>query len=155
MRHTTEYTAWRNMIARCRNPKNRMYPHYGGRGIKVAQAFLAFDAFIAELGRCPKGHSLDRIKNEGDYDHGNVRWATKRTQTLNRSDNTLLTHGGKTLTLKEWSEDTGICPSTLCHRLYAAKWDVARALTTPIQTHSQIGRQNAMARWHPEELVDG
>lgn len=74
------------MIERCRNPKRPNYQYYGGRGIRVCDAWQHnFPAFLAHIGLKPSSDlSLDRIDTNGHYEPGNVRWADARTQTLNR-----------------------------------------------------------------------
>jgi hypothetical protein len=79
---TPEYTAYRNAQARCNNPKCDKYSYYGGRGIKFL--FTNFSQFLAELGQRPKGKTLDRIDNNGNYESGNVQWATKDQQNSNK-----------------------------------------------------------------------
>ena len=68
---------------------------------------------------------------------------------LNRSDNRYLTHAGKTQTLREWSDETGIGMPTLCYRLLKSGWSVERALTEIICTQSEAGRRGAESRWSP------
>jgi hypothetical protein len=79
---TPEYHAYQHAKDRCENPKNAGYRNYGGRGIKFL--FTSFAEFFAELGPRPRGKSLDRIKNNGNYELGNVRWATWSQQNKNR-----------------------------------------------------------------------
>lgn len=76
----------RGAIQRCHNPKNAGYRHYGGRGITVHEAWRAnVRAFVKHVGRKPtEFHSLDRIDNDGNYEPGNVRWATGKEQGSNR-----------------------------------------------------------------------
>lgn len=82
------YHRWYNMVDRCTNPDHRAYANYGGRGISVAPEWCDVTTFLnyldQNLGPCPEGHSLDRIDNDGDYEPGNIRWATPAQQTWNR-----------------------------------------------------------------------
>lgn len=80
-----EYTAWKHMRHRCGNPRHPNYKHYGGRGIVVcAEWELSFAAFIRDVGLRPSPqHSIDRIDNNGNYEPGNVRWATATEQIRN------------------------------------------------------------------------
>lgn len=73
------------MLSRCTNPKDRNWSYYGGRGITVCPRWTAFANFLADMGRRPSiGHSLDRYPNkDGNYEPGNVRWATRGEQSLN------------------------------------------------------------------------
>lgn len=145
---TPEYIAWKNMRGRCRNPNRREWSSYGGRGIKVHRAFNDFATFYAELGPKPPNTSLDRIDNNGDYAPGNLRWATKKEQMRNRSDNRMLTHDGQTKTLAEWSETTGISLGTLWMRLHVLKWPDSRILTEPLWDITKRAIAGAEARWH-------
>jgi hypothetical protein len=81
---TPEYRAYNSAKNRCTNPNNTAYYNYGGRGIEFR--FKSFEEFIAEVGNRPSSkHSLDRFpNNDGHYEPGNVRWATKQEQARNR-----------------------------------------------------------------------
>lgn len=80
-----EYKAWASMKRRCLKPSNRNFKDYGGRGITVCQRWIDdFTNFLADVGRAPQGYSLDRIDNDGNYEPGNVRWASPITQANNR-----------------------------------------------------------------------
>ena len=67
---------------RCNDPHCVNYPNYGGRGIKFL--FNSFRQWYAELGKRPKGKTVDRKNNNGHYEPGNVRWATPKEQSSNR-----------------------------------------------------------------------
>jgi len=78
-----ERTAYDRAKARCSNTKVREYRWYGARGIKFK--FTSFQSFMSELGMRPSpDHSLDRINNDGNYEPGNVRWATRQQQMANK-----------------------------------------------------------------------
>jgi hypothetical protein len=67
---------------RCTNPNSQNWKNYGGRGIRFL--FTSFEQFFAELGPRPAGMSLDRKNNDGNYEPGNVRWATASEQRRNQ-----------------------------------------------------------------------
>ena len=79
-----EWDIWYKMIDRCENPKNISYENYGGRGIKVCARWHKFENFLTDVGKRPKGKSLDRWPdNDGDYKPDNWRWATPHEQRVN------------------------------------------------------------------------
>lgn len=86
MYRSREYATWRSMVQRCTNPKDTNYPHYGARGISVCNRWReSFEAFLADVGARPAGMSLDRFPDmNGNYEPGNVRWATAAEQAHNR-----------------------------------------------------------------------
>ncbi|MFC4006651.1 hypothetical protein ACFOY2_05425 [Nonomuraea purpurea] len=85
---TRIYALWKQMVRRCTNPLAFDFHYYGGRGIKVHTPWMDPATFVrdveAEIGPCPSGMTLDRIDNAGDYAPGNVRWASRATQSANR-----------------------------------------------------------------------
>lgn len=85
MEGAPEYSCWAAMIQRCTNPRNHKWQHYGARGITVCRRWrLSFSAFYEDMGTRPRGLSIDRINNDGNYEPGNCRWATLQTQNSNR-----------------------------------------------------------------------
>lgn len=93
---------WYAMKYRCENPAHAAYPRYGGRGIRVCDRWQDLDVFCddieREIGPRPDRMTLDRIDNDGNYEPGNVRWATPTLQNRN-----------KRLTRKVSDEDIADC----------------------------------------------
>jgi hypothetical protein len=82
---TVEYQTWKRMRQRCYNTNYIRYKDWGGRGIKVCDRWLnSFENFLQDMGERPKGTSLDRINNDGNYEPTNCRWATMVEQRNNQ-----------------------------------------------------------------------
>lgn len=129
MSRTPTYSCWLKMIDRCYRTTDRSYTNYGARGIGVCERWRdSFDAFLEDMGEKPSaGRSIDRINNDGDYEPGNCRWATRREQARNTTRSRWITFNGKRALLTEWVRTTGIRFSTLRYRL--SRWPISRALT--------------------------
>lgn len=81
-----EYAAWTNMKTRCNNPNSTRFESWGGRGITVCEEWKNnFWAFLQSVGEAPgPEYTIDRIKTEGNYEPGNVKWSTQLEQQNNR-----------------------------------------------------------------------
>ncbi len=121
---------WWSMIYRCTNPADKSYKSYGGRGISVCDRWKSFENYYADTGDRPSdGMTLDRIRNDGNYEPGNVRWASWTTQARNRSNNIVLTAFGESKCVAEWITDPrcSICAKTLESRIKAG-WPAEDAI---------------------------
>ena len=123
------YNVWAQMLSRCRNPNLKWFHRYGGRGISVCEKWHDFREFYADMGEKPPGLSIDRIDNDGNYEPGNCRWATKKEQMLNRSVTLTVEYGGRVMPVAELAERHGLSRKLVQARL-ARGLSVDEALST-------------------------
>lgn len=79
------YKVWVSMLQRCRNPKDKNYHRYGGRGIGVCNKWLKFDGFLEDMGYRPENMTIERIDNDGNYTKENCKWVSHKENCQNRS----------------------------------------------------------------------
>ena len=123
---------WTSMLRRCESPKHKAYKYYGGKGVKVCPEwhdFWNFAEWAEKQGGRKQGQTLDRINSNGDYCPENCRFASMRTQSLNKCSNIRITYDNQTKTIQEWSEITGICHETLRNR-YWRGWAPEKIINT-------------------------
>ena len=128
MKGTSIYQTWVGMLQRCKNTKRKNYLRYGGRGITVCDRWRKFENFHEDMGPRPKGKSLDRINNDGNYEFDNCRWATSREQMNNRI-NTVMINGEP---LAVVARRHVMSPYTLYNRYVRDGWALEEALNTPV-----------------------
>lgn len=126
---TREYRIWCAMRTRCTNLNTPGWANYGGRGIEVCERWQSFENFLADMGPCPTGFSIEREDNDGNYEPSNCVWADRTTQSRNTRKNRRIEFNGVTKILKDWAHDLGIDQASLRQRL--DKWPLAEAITTP------------------------
>lgn len=139
--HSRICRIFRAMKQRCYNPKANAYKDYGGRGITICDAWLdSFPAFYewASTHGYQDNLSIDRIDVNGPYSPENCRWVNQQTQCANKRETIRLEHNGEIHTIEEWAAITGLAAGTIRTRIYTRKWDVDKALSTPISESMSI-----------------
>lgn len=136
------YNSWKAMIARCERPGTASYADYGGRGISVCERWHDFDAFWLDMSkRWRPGLSLDRYPNqEGNYEPGNVRWATKKQQADNRSTNRIIDTPRGYMTVTQAAAAFGLKENTIFARLRYG-WTDPEKLVSPVRDKTTYLRQ--------------
>lgn len=112
------YTIWKDIVKRCNNSNCNNYENYGGRGIRICNKWLKFINFLEDMGERPRGMSVDRINNDGDYCPENCKWSTRKEQNRNSRHNVLITINNKTRCLSEWCEFYQLPYQKVYGRLY-------------------------------------
>lgn len=133
------YGVWCTVKSRCYNSNSQHYKNYGGRGIKMCEEwksdYMAFHNWSIQSGynqsENKKHLTLDRIDVNGDYSPKNCRWVNQKEQCNNKTNNLMITYKGKTQTLHQWADETGIKYGTLWARIQVSHWSIEKALTTP------------------------
>ena len=117
-----EYKCWADMRYRCNRESHKLFPYYGGRGIKVCLEWSDFSIFLEDVGPRPSSsHSLDRIDNSKGYFKENVRWATRVEQQNNTRQNVKIITDNGIFNMKEYCRKFGVSYGTLKSRRYRAK----------------------------------
>lgn len=143
---TRTYKSWANMKSRCFDPKSTAYERYGARGITVCERWLTYENFLADMGDCPEGLTIERRDNNGNYEPGNCYWATPREQNNNNRRTTFLEFNGERKSLSYWAEQYGISQKTLRSRLFKMKWSVEEALTVPPSLSNKVRRKHGASQ---------
>jgi len=118
------------MKDRCRNPNVSNYKYYGGKGISYDPSWDSYDQFLIDMGKRPKGKTIDRIDGNKDYSKENCKWSTINEQQRNRKSCFYITYQGVTKTAAEWSVSLGLVKGTVWNRIKLLGWSVEKAVTT-------------------------
>lgn len=133
------YRIWQGMKTRCYNENDHSYKHYGKNGIGICyewkESFNNFYEWSIENGYNDK-FTIDRIDYNGNYEPNNCRWVDYDTQNNNKCDNLSLYYEGKSITINEIAEMTGLNKSTVRNRL-ASNWSVEKIIATPRLDYNQ------------------
>jgi len=128
-----EYNAWMNMKQRCSNKNAPNYERYGALGISVcARWWKSYENFLADMGPCPSGASIERKDNALGYNPNNCKWATQNEQARNKRSTISVVWNGVTMCQVDACRCAGLPLSTVRRRIHDG-WAVQRALTEPVQ----------------------
>lgn len=125
------YSIWRSMKSRCHCLNNAFYDYYGGRGIQVCRNWrFSFEGFRkwALANGYQDDLTIDRIDNNGNYEPGNIRWATMSQQAKNKRSNIMIDG----MPLIDKCKELGIKSNTVYNRIWNG-WSVEDAISKPIQ----------------------
>lgn len=129
-----EYWVWDQMIRRCHDPRNKAFPGYGGRDIRVCEHWRTFENFFADMGPRPGGkreHSIERRDNDRGYEPDNCEWIPAERQAANRRSIVILAYNGETMRFQDIASERG--------------WSAIEIET----------RQERLRRgWTPEQAID-
>ena len=136
LRPTKLYYVWIEMRQRCNNSNNKVFKHYGGRGIKVCKLWdiadwkgTGFNNFLKDMGKRPKGFTVERVNNNGNYTPSNCKWVNRKEQNRNMRNN--ITYKG------EYAVDASLRLTegrykTLVGLRLKLGWAKQRAFTEPV-----------------------
>jgi hypothetical protein len=141
---TLTYKRWKTMRKRVLIPEGDRWDDYGGRGITMHQPWNDFEVFLADVGECPSPeYTLDRYPDtNGNYEPGNVRWATRSQQQRNRRDSTMLTFKDRTQNMYDWADETGFSIYVIRSRVRLG-WSAERILTEPVNEQYSKNRRKS------------
>ena len=109
---TRTYAAFRAMHRRCKLPSQKGFEYYGGRGIRVCKRWAKFENFLADMGECPPGLTLERKRVNGHYTPSNCEWIPSAAQARNKRSVHLIDGTPATI----YATQRGYCLSTLYRR---------------------------------------
>ena len=129
------YSVWGTIVDRCTNDKCKGYHNYGGRGISICDEWRhdvkAFYDYVSSLPHFGEpGRSIDRIDNNGNYEPGNIRWATFKEQANNtrpKKNTVWVVFNGETMSLADMARKYGINYATV-RRRYAKGMPIEKIL---------------------------
>lgn len=135
------YNRWTWIRNATSNPNFIDYPNIGGQGVQCywpKGQYTQFESYVlAKLGP-PRGNRkfLTRIDITGDYEPGNLMWATGQEKG-NRGDphNQIITYRRRRMSAKDWARSVGMNYHTFRSRLIRG-WSMHQTLTRPVRDYA-------------------
>ena len=140
------HSIWAEMLSRCRNPNNKGYANYGGRGIGVCERWFSFKNFMADMGPRPRDTMLDRRNNDLGYSPDNCRWATRKEQNSNRRNCIYVDCDGERVTLREYCRRKGLRYRPIVKRIRIGIGRLMRLLLFRLGLGERHGSANSRQR---------
>lgn len=123
------YRVWANMIQRCENPRTEEFKNYGGRGIKVCDAWHDYAQFLSDMGATyQQGLEIDRKNNDGDYEPSNCRWVTRKVNGRNQRRSIRVERNGSMVSLRDLADLYSIRSNTAYSRYKLKGWTLRQSL---------------------------
>lgn len=124
-KYPAELMSFSAMRTRCSNPKQETYKDYGARGIKVCERWAHFANFMEDMGPKPSPeYTIERDDNDGHYEPGNCRWATRQEQAVNKRSNVLVEVDGEKMLITHAASSLGIKQSAVLSRRHRGITDI-------------------------------
>lgn len=141
------YKCLGHMKDRCYNPRDKEYPSYGGRGIKICDEWMIeenyqglrnFINWAYNESNYEIGLTIERIDVDGDYCPENCMWITKSEQAMNMRQTHYIQIDRWVLPMTCWAKITGKKVATIANRINYYGWDpVDAVLITALPPHSE------------------
>ena len=122
------YSVWQSMKTRCQNQRHASFRNYGARGIEICERWESFQNFLADVGKRPEGMTLERINNDGNYEPGNCRWASRLEQGRNKRTNQRVVWKGLDMTLTELARLENVAFHSLRNRIVQSEYTPEQAV---------------------------
>lgn len=130
---TRLYSVWLGMMNRC-----RIKIGYVDRGITVCERWKKYENFKADMeSSYVEGLTIERVNNDSGYSPENCVWASRVQQQNNTRNNVRIEFNGKSMTIAQWSRETGLSHACLSCRLQMG-WPISDVLFKPKQIHKMI-----------------
>ena len=126
---------WNGIKRRCLFENDQRYHQYGGRGIKICDAWQeSFDNFVewALANGYEDNLTIERIDVNGDYCPENCTWIPLREQSFNKRDTIWVDYHGRHIQLKKLCNEMKLHYDAINNRIVALGWDVEEAIDTPL-----------------------